>query len=116
MKRFFKILGLSLICFNSKAFAENAPISVEVTSSYSTVSNRYYPVISVISEVDNIKVFGVTANRGNCEATLKGSFPGDSQQKAIAFGDVVQYNAFHCAKIREVIIHTDRGDWTYTLR
>ncbi|MDY6217082.1 hypothetical protein [Actinobacillus porcinus] len=116
MRNLFKILALSFICLSSSAFAENAPISVEITNGYSSILKRYHPVISITSEVDRIQILGLTANRGNCEATLKGSFPGDPQQKTLAFGDVVQYNAFHCQKIREVIIHTDQGEWTYSLR
>lgn len=116
MSNIFKVLALSFIWLSSKAFAVNAPISVEITSNYSSILNSYHPVISIISEVDRIQILGLTTNRGNCEATLKGTFPGDSHKKVITFGNVAQYNAFHCKKIREVIVHTDQGDWTYTLR
>lgn len=114
MKVWLKILSITiLMVFTSKVFAEQAPITVELGKHYNQLSKGFNPLVTVTSDVDSIAIRDVILNRGNCKV-----FAYDLGQirRKLKYGESVTYRTNTCERIREVVVETDQGSWTYTLK
>lgn len=114
MKVWLKILSMAvLVMFTSKVSAEQAPISVELGQHYNQLTKGFNPLVTVTSDVDNIAIRDIVINRGNCKV-----FANDLGQlrRKLGYGQSVTYRTNTCDRIREVVVTTDQGTWTYTMR
>lgn len=105
MKKLLALLGISLFCVN--AMADNSPVSLRLGK------EGNLSVIKVYSEVNRVTIRGLEVNRGNCSVT-KGGISGTADGVTV-FGESQNYYAPGC-NVREVVVYTDQGNWTFNLR
>lgn len=92
------------------ASAEQSPISVSFGYKINQFNSSRYPTATVIAEDDQVTIYSVTANRGNCKI-----FAADlgSMQRTLEYGQQVTYrsNNSNCPQYRELVVETDKGTW-----
>ncbi|MFV5613214.1 hypothetical protein VXQ97_00605 [Acinetobacter baumannii] len=86
---------------------ETSPVKVVVEE------NPYHSFMSIIkvqSLVDDVSVSNVTVNRGNCPLYQKITTP-----RRLGFGQTMSVDTNNCgrAKIIEIVVSTDQGDWKF---
>ncbi|CAA0185946.1 hypothetical protein [Acinetobacter baumannii] len=86
---------------------ETSPVKVLVEEN---PSHSFMSIIKVQSLVDDVTVSNVTVNRGNCPLYQKITTP-----RRLGFGQTMSVDTNNCgrAKIIEIVVSTDQGDWKF---
>lgn len=108
MKKLFMILaGLNLV--SPFAYADNNPVSVR------TYVSNGADVLSIQSNENNLTIYSVSVNRGNCPIQENDFYKSNS----LRFGDEKKYylvGACRVSKVKEIEVSTDHGTVTFTAR
>lgn len=98
-------LAIGLAGFSLASAADEAPFEV------SLVSIQNVPVIQLESVADRVTLTGYKVNRGNCgNAFINQVYNPPSK---FQYGEATKIFAHNC-KVREVVLDTDQGSFTYT--
>lgn len=86
---------------------ETSPVKVVVEEN---PHHSFMSIIKVQSLVDDVSVSNVTVNRGNCPLYQKITTP-----RRLGFGQTMSVDTNNCgrAKIIEIVVSTDQGDWKF---
>ncbi|WP_034293868.1 hypothetical protein [Herbaspirillum sp. RV1423] len=107
MKYAFRLLALaSAMTTCTASNAGDAPFDV------STHIEQNVPIIQLEAATDQVVLTGFNVNRGNCKAKLGGVYP---LPLTFKFGQGVKLFAYSC-KVKEVVLTTDQGNYTYSFR
>ncbi|KCV59284.1 hypothetical protein L493_3812 [Bordetella bronchiseptica 99-R-0433] len=96
-------IGLAGVCASS--FAGEAPFEV------SLVFIQNVPVIQIESVADQVTLTGYSVNRGNCRNAFINQVYNPPAK--FAYGEATKIFAHNC-NVREVVLETDQGGYTYT--
>jgi hypothetical protein len=109
MKRFVCAIFfcLPIIC-QAKDIAK-----VKIIEEYSKPFNRLIPYLVVTSLQDNLEIYKVEANRGNCKLSENGELPA-RMSFGQSFGIVISWTENPC-KIFEAKLYTNKGQSTVVL-
>ena len=117
MRHTFITLALIASTFGSaQVLAESAPLDISVET-FPAQHN-----IKVTALANNLNVTDIVMNRGNCEVKLAQTRLQLIQNKprprypvAIQYGQSTQaYALTHNCEVREIMVQTNQGDWTWT--
>ncbi|MBN6070362.1 hypothetical protein HYE53_04500 [Aggregatibacter actinomycetemcomitans] len=104
MRKLLVLFGITFISTN--VLASNSPVSLTLGQ------EGNLSVIKVHSEVNKVTIKDISVNRGNCSVT-KGGLSGTDNGVTV-FGESQSYYAPRC-NVKEVVVYTDQGNWTFTL-
>lgn len=107
MKHVLRLLALSsalLACGTSQA--EDAPFDVNMHI------EQGVGVVQLQAVTDQVVLTGFNINRGNCKTKLGGIYP---LPLTFKYGQGVKLFAYTCT-VKEVILNTNQGNYTYTFR
>lgn len=69
-------------------------------------------VVQLLAVTDRVVLTGFNINRGNCKTKLGGIYP---LPLTFKYGQGVKLFAYTCA-VKEVVLNTNLGNYTYTFR
>ncbi|WP_157137708.1 hypothetical protein [Herbaspirillum lusitanum] len=107
MKKSLRILALiSAISACTASYAGEAPFDVTAHV------EQGVGVVQLQAVTDQVVLTGYNINRGNCKTKLGGIYP---LPLTFKYGQGVKLFAYTC-KVKEVILNTNQGNYTYTLQ
>jgi hypothetical protein len=86
---------------------------VKVTEEYHKTFNRFIPYIVITSLQENLEIYKIEVNRGNCKLSENGELPA-RMKFGQSFGIVISWTENPC-KIFEAKLFTNKGESTLTL-
>lgn len=105
MKQALRLLALtSALLTYAIAHADEAPFDVNMHV------EQGVGVIQLQAVTDQVVLTGYNINRGNCKTKLGGIYPIPLTFK---YGQGVKLFAYTC-KVKEVVLNTNQGNYTYT--
>ena len=119
-----KIIGICALIMSLQAVASNAQIEVRIRQKYNRFSKLYQGSVEVTALDNNVEVHDVIINRGNCDSISEdrvvlqafGNAQAASRPLKLNYGQSTVFVSNKCQRIREAIVKTNTGTWTFTPR
>lgn len=99
------LAAIGLACISTVSFADESPFEV------SLVSIQGVPVIQIESVADQVTLTGYAVNRGKCSNAFINQVYNPPAK--FGYGEATKIFAHNC-NVREVVLETDQGGYTYT--
>lgn len=107
MKQTLRLLTLaSAIVASAACYADETPFDVSIHV------QQNVPIIQLEAVTDQVVLTGFNVNRGNCKTKLGGI---DPLPLSFKFGNGVKLFAHGC-NVKEVVLITNQGNFTYSFR
>lgn len=118
MKRKYAFLGSILLVLIMTLFASSCTTSAKQECPVEVTSKNLSMGVTLTAVVDSVTIHEVQINRGNFPSTiLPFTNKADKFPVTLNFGDTLGVGTlFSTGRVKEVIVETDKGNWTFTFK